>query len=773
MSNFLEFELADKMGYRSITSQFSSIQTGDGYLDLVKIIEMLSHTEKGVVRYQSSDFMLYNSFGVVSSLGIHHDVKPQIEINGKKRFLDINVEASSINGTINLGAPYTISLDINSINRTAVYKILIPFNSIDSPTNQGIVDIINDVAAKRFRDPRVINEEYALVFSSASFSDWIYIIDQLKHRGDVETENYVFYLFKKELKEAGEDKNKLEFVYEKAPHWVIAKFGREKVFSDMKLILYGSVDENRTNAVLKMLRSFVTPPFINYGYHLDAPFRESLKEDLAVFEGSILPDNMNFLLDNSILHIINKSEATVFEQLYTKFFDSGSENDFNEFLQLFYLFWLNSDYPTLKYQNNYNDKANRQGNEDVAPDIIILDYQSKKILGFYDTNHDFEFKKQNLIVREEKVVGTHYGKDGIPSKIYDMVNRGKIHLFQPINVPSLVQDGELKLPDNVVPAFFLKAIDDKNYWDDFDKVVWLSIEVITTFLGVGYLAKLRHLSQFIGAATKLPIILTQLQITSGILNTMLLLVNDCKDGTFCNKLRTFLIFLDFATLGVNVLTAKHLSKAAKNALDAMPSAMRKKYPEIELSLKRVAVSSNIARGRNLGQVLESADLLKIENYLTKAGVKLQMVPSSGEHVIVGYFNKSGRPTVINENSAGVFITDGKKMTMVLRENGTLMVFIHELMHLRHCQSLGKKKYYLLSTVEREKYVFDKLVQHSKFLTRGELKEALEYVRSNYKFFGVTDQLGNSIILDFPHRFDLSKIQVQRQSASIKKILTLK
>ena len=44
------------------------------------------------------------------------------------------------------------------------------------------------------------------------------------------------------------------------------------------------------------------------------------------------------------------------------------------------------------------------------------------------------------------------------------------------------------------------------------------------------------------------------------------------------------------------------------------------------------------------------------------------------------------------HNAAMFITDGKNMKIILRENATIYEFLHELMHFRDCQNLGKTTY---------------------------------------------------------------------------------
>lgn len=52
------------------------------------------------------------------------------------------------------------------------------------------------------------------------------------------------------------------------------------------------------------------------------------------------------------------------------------------------------------------------------------------------------------------------------------------------------------------------------------------------------------------------------QVASSVVHLMLEFANDCRDGTFCQKLRNVLFWMDLATLGVDALTSKMLRQTA-------------------------------------------------------------------------------------------------------------------------------------------------------------------------------------------------------------------
>lgn len=74
-------------------------------------------------------------------------------------------------------------------------------------------------------------------------------------------------------------------------------------------------------------------------------------------------------------------------------------------------------------------------------------------------------------------------------------------------------------------------------------------------------------------------------------------------------------------------------------------------------------------------------------------------------------------------------------------------------------------------VDREKYVYDKIVEFAKYLNKKELKHAEDYINWHYGKIGKTDSFGNPIKEILP--FNLDDIPKKRQEINIDKILNLK
>ena len=126
---------------------------------------------------------------------------------------------------------------------------------------------------------------------------------------------------------------------------------------------------------------------------------------------------------------------------------------------------------------------------------------------------------------------------------------------------------------------------------------------------------------------------------------------------------------------------------------------------------------------------------------TMFDVDLQVIGNDGSNVIEGYFTASGQPFEMSPRAAAVYVTDGVKRKIVLREGATVYELFHEFMHFRHSQELGLDGYLRLGgrnsrgELLKEQYVYDKIVEHKELFTFTELKHAHDYLNTVYKRFG--------------------------------------
>ena len=121
-----------------------------------------------------------------------------------------------------------------------------------------------------------------------------------------------------------------------------------------------------------------------------------------------------------------------------------------------------------------------------------------------------------------------------------------------------------------------------------------------------------------------------MEVASGTVGVLLNFIDSCdaENGT-CSKIRTFLIYLDLATLGVDGITSVLLRRSAKEALFALPDEIRLKHPEVYEDLKNIAKGNKIPN--ELKEKIES--LLKKYNFDVKFNSKnVDIITSKGETI---------------------------------------------------------------------------------------------------------------------------------------------
>jgi hypothetical protein len=129
-----------------------------------------------------------------------------------------------------------------------------------------------------------------------------------------------------------------------------------------------------------------------------------------------------------------------------------------------------------------------------------------------------------------------------------------------------------------------------------------------------------------------------------------------------------------------------------------------------------------------------------------------------------------------KGAAAIFITDGKKMKIVLREEATVYEFCHEFMHFRHAKELGLENFYnlggrdTLGELAKEQWVFDMLIKNKQYLTRTEIEHAMDYLNNPLPSLGILAKFGKPPIkVDF----DLNKIPEVRKEIKISEIFKIK
>lgn len=213
--------------------------------------------------------------------------------------------------------------------------------------------------------------------------------------------------------------------------------------------------------------------------------------------------------------------------------------------------------------------------------------------------------------------------------------------------------------------------------------------------------------------------------------------------------------------------AKYLRKKFYQLIGESPS-----QDELLAHWDEISVSG---RGRRLGQKLRKVDIEYLTKELKRLKVELQLHPLEGSFQIEGFFVE-GVPAMMPEGAAALFITDGTKMKIVLREEATVYEFFHEFMHYNHSQALGLKKYLslggrgTLGELEKEQMVFDMLMKNKEYLTKSEIVHAIDYMNNPNPRFGVRSRFGKPPI---PIDFDVDKIPKVRKEIKVKDILKIR
>lgn len=226
---------------------------------------------------------------------------------------------------------------------------------------------------------------------------------------------------------------------------------------------------------------------------------------------------------------------------------------------------------------------------------FALPYSSEKTLGFYFSNIELSFQTDKQRGRLLKVicdtgrteVQMSPGNDTdilVPTPVR-IIEEYWYHPFYPIYLKDISsQETNLKL-DSVIPAFMLKANEDKQFWNNVITTAEYALDIITTISGVGNIAKFRYLAKFASKASKLPFVskigrtviaarkavaITAgvIEITSGVVNTLLKLTG-VKDTNWGRALSEYLFWLELLSLSGELTLAIHngLRKSAKEILE--------------------------------------------------------------------------------------------------------------------------------------------------------------------------------------------------------------
>lgn len=258
---------------------------------------------------------------------------------------------------------------------------------------------------------------------------------------------------------------------------------------------------------------------------------------------------------------------------------------------------------------------------------LMLPYQSEKILGFYFSNASVMFDEENQIAvsfktgQYKETVNTQ-SRTAVPY-VKEIIANYNYHPFYPIFLKNIEkQETELNL-DAIVPAFFLMANANAQFWSNVMTSAEYALDIVTTFSGVGNIAKFRYLSKLVkvaeGVSTTNKLVKTAnvlryvkgaagvVELTSGSVNLMLK-ITGAKDTEFGESLTKVLFYLELITLAGELTASMKLGlkKSAKEAVEASDGALRVKHPELFAELYKIIGFDNL--GRKLVYIVNSEEI---------------------------------------------------------------------------------------------------------------------------------------------------------------------
>jgi hypothetical protein len=448
-----------------------------------------------------------------------------------KRFVRMRITVNTRKDDVDFTAPYT-ELDFNSEHYTIAFRYTKP---VSKGGNYAV-----KLSFKNF-------EEFSLLLH---YLNKDYVLNHVAY-------NSMMRYFKAQFSLLEDDAEELCRLYLKTPKAVLYNLGPGRMLKHLNTIakLGNEINERDINeemAVLKLLTSFYDrDPYAKIILPEEAVATVGNKQPIS--EEAAIRQRVDQLMDG--LAVITGG-VTLFEKLYHAMDDRWGDDNFTEFIRQIYIYWSFSSYHSNPQKVPYNG----------APENFH--YNGNKVLGFYTSDFTFTLSGQYIDVH----VVDYEATSKLPARArakgeeeYKLL--GNYHIFQPITLDRSDLKGEIKLPNRIIPAFYLKAFEDKNNTANFEKAMWVVAEIAGTALAVGNLLRLRHLVHLTRLGRAARITFAGLQVATGVVSTLLQFVNDCNEENWCAKVRSYLFWVDVCTLGVDLLAQQLMKKAAREAAD--------------------------------------------------------------------------------------------------------------------------------------------------------------------------------------------------------------
>lgn len=286
-----------------------------------------------------------------------------------------------------------------------------------------------------------------------------------------------------------------------------------------------------------------------------------------------------------IERLIKKVGTENSQMLLEFFYERIHGNNFIEFAKIVNNAWRKTRFV------NADEKQNIEFKNTDGP--IILPYESEKWIGLYFSNAKVNFKTNSQKERfleieyetgEEVKINRTTPKGDSEEAFVNEIDYFWYHPFYPIYLKNLEnQETELKL-DSIVPAFMLKANQDKQFWNNVITSTEYALDVVTTLSGIGNFAKFRYLTKFATKTGNLRFVSKAgrtilsvrkavaataaiVEISSGTIGALLKLTG-LKDTEQGKSIVEFLFWLELLSLSGELTVAIHngLKKSGKELL---------------------------------------------------------------------------------------------------------------------------------------------------------------------------------------------------------------
>lgn len=402
--------------------------------------------------------------------------------------------------------------------------------------------------------------------------------------------------------------------------------------------------------------------------------------------------HQNSKTDQIFLQELLKQNAKKETRLERLFYKLDGQN-FQELIKFLWTIWKVSDYiETDPEKNNFITEK--------SP--VLLDYRSNKKLGFHTDNAKIQWDIETNTIDVTLVLGTGIYEeitvrtaDGSETRLVEkkITHRYNYHPFSPVvilnasNPTFLFKDQEQEGNTfTVLPAYMLYVREKSALWENLLTLGEYTLDIATTFSGVGNILKVGRLYKVLKAghslvgktkkATKAiqsaKAVAGVVELTSGVGNTLIKLAGE-SDTPFGRAVTKYLFYLELLSLSGELSVALHtaLKKSAKDIIDNHSKALN--------AAKKNA--KNVDEAKLVDEVFE--------HFEEVSGIKAKRVDQFKQFVKKwsGKSIKSLTLTEIADNLKG-FTEQSNKIAKMIEEENVLINILDDSVFIKKYEDLG-------------------------------------------------------------------------------------